>query len=79
MSKYHLCRLFIKNLGVGLITYLNNVKIRQACKLIREFDLSITEVATKTGFNSASYFCKVFKSETGLAPSEYKRRYKLKS
>jgi AraC-like DNA-binding protein len=75
MSKYHLCRLFVKNLGVGLITYLNNIKIRQACKMIREGKGSITEIALAAGFNSASYFCKVFKSEMSVSPLEYKRLY----
>ena len=73
ISKYHLCRLFNKNLGVGLITYLNTIKIREACKMIRDGALSLTDVATGVGFNSSSYFCKVFKAETGVSPSEYKK------
>lgn len=73
ISKYHLCRLFNQNLGVSLITYLNTIKIRNACKMIREGALSLTDVATGVGFNSSSYFCKVFKAEMGVSPSEYKK------
>lgn len=76
MSKYHLCRLFNKNLGVGLINYLNTIKIRKACEMLEKENASITEIATLCGFNSSSYFCKVFKSEKGVSPTIYKKRSK---
>lgn len=74
MSRYHLCHLFTQNLGVGLISYLNTIKIRRACELLEDKAQSITEIATKCGFNSSSYFCKVFKEEKGMSPSEYRKR-----
>ena len=74
ISKYHLCRLFNRELGVGLVTYLNNIRIRSAALLLDEGKMSITDIATSCGFNSSSYFCKVFKSEKGVSPTEYKRR-----
>ena len=72
ISKYYLCRLFAKELGVSLISYLNVVKIRTACALIVEDALSMTEIALKCGFNSSSYFCKVFRAEMGVSPSVYR-------
>lgn len=72
ISKYYLCRLFAKELGVSLISYLNVVKIRMACALIGEDTLSMTEIALKCGFNSSSYFCKVFRAEMGVPPSVYR-------
>ena len=74
ISKFHLCRLFNKNLGIPLITYLNTIKIREACTLIKEGRLNLTEIAMRCGFNSSSYFCKVFKNEKGLSPTEYKKQ-----
>ena len=74
MSKYHLCRLFSKNLGMSLITYLNMVRIREACSLIKNTEMSFTEIATRCGFNSESYFCKLFKSEMGVSPSAYRKK-----
>ena len=76
ISKYHLCRLFTQNLGMGLIAYLNTIKIREACKLLKENKKGITDIAMESGFNSSSYFCKVFKSETGLSPTAYKKLHK---
>lgn len=72
ISKYHLCRTFTKEMGMTLIDYLNTVKIRAACDMIRQKKCNMTEIALGCGFNSSAYFCKVFKQETGLSPREYK-------
>lgn len=76
ISKYHLCRFFKKNLGITLISYLNTIKIRQACAMIKNGCTNLTEVAMGCGFNSSSYFCKVFKKEKGISPTEYRRRHR---
>lgn len=74
ISKYHLCHLFNKNLGIGLVSYLNTIKVRSACEMLARGRQSITEIATACGFNSSSYFCKVFKEEKEMSPSEYRKR-----
>ncbi|MBQ9802628.1 MAG: helix-turn-helix transcriptional regulator [Clostridia bacterium] len=74
ISKYHLCRSFTKNLGVPLITYLNTIKVRAAVRLMTNDKLNITEIATRCGFNSSSYFCKVFTGEMGMSPTAYRKR-----
>jgi AraC-like DNA-binding protein len=73
ISKYHLCHLFSKSLGVGLIAYLNTIKIRAAARMLEEKKHTVTEIATSCGFNSPSYFCKVFKREIGVSPRDYKK------
>lgn len=72
ISKFYLCRIFNKSLGLPLITYLNTIKIRSACELMQSQRLTITEVATRCGFNSSSYFCKVFKGIKGVSPAAYR-------
>lgn len=74
LSKYYLCHLFKKHLGISMIVYLNAVKVRQACCLIEQTDRSMNQIAIDCGFNSESYFCKVFKNEKGISPSAYKKR-----
>ena len=59
-------------MGMTLIDYLNTVKIRAACDMIRQKKYNMTDIALGCGFNSSAYFCKVFKQETGLSPREYK-------
>ncbi len=76
ISKYHLCRIFNKNLGIPLIAYLNTIKIREACRMIKHGEGNLTEIAMQCGFNSSSYFCKVFKNEKGISPTEYRKRHR---
>ena len=72
LSKFYLCRLFAKELGVSLISYLNMIRIRAACAMLEANKLTLTEIALECGFNSSSYFCKVFKREVGVSPKAYR-------
>ncbi len=74
VSKYHLCHTFKKHLGVSLVTYLNTIRIRAACDILRKGKSKPSEIAVACGFNSTSYFCKVFKDETGFSPGEYNKK-----
>lgn len=76
LSKYYLCHMFKAALGVPLVTYLHTIRIKAACELIESDKYKITDIATKCGFNTTPYFCKVFKDEKGITPSEYKRSIK---
>ena len=78
ISKYHLCRTFNKNFGLPLVSYLNTIKIRAAEALMQNEKLNLTEIATRCGFNSSSYFCKVFKAEKGVSPTVYRKSLKGK-
>lgn len=74
ISKFYLCRLFTKELGGSLISYLNTVKIRAACTMLKDTDKTVTEIALECGFHSSSYFSKVFKEETKLSPGAYRQQ-----
>ena len=76
LSKYYLCHMFKASLGVPLITYLHTIRIKAACEMIESGKYKITEIATKCGFNTTPYFCKVFKDEKGITPSEYRQSLK---
>ena len=76
ISKYYLCRIFKKSIGVSFISYLNTIRIKAACDLLKTGDLFLSEIAIKCGFNSTPYFCKVFRSEKGVSPSEYRNKFK---
>ena len=74
VSKYYLCHLFKEHMEVSFISYLNTIKIRAACELLRKEKLPLSEIATRCGFNSTPYFCKVFKEEKGVSPSQYRNQ-----
>ena len=53
----------------------HNVKIRvqNAKQLLRGTGLSISQIADALGICNANYFCQIFKEDTGLTPSDYRR------
>ena len=75
LSKYHLCHLFSKEIGLPPIAYLTNIKIAHACDYLRNTSMSITDISTRCGFNSSSYFFRIFKKITQLSPKEYRKNY----
>lgn len=69
-SRYHVCHLFQKKIGMSFITYLNMKRVTAAAALLRN-GCSVTEAAEAVGFTSASYFSKVFKKEMLCSPTAY--------
>lgn len=53
----------------------NQYRINYACNLLRENDLSITEISEQCGFDSQRNFNRNFKSFTGLTPREYMQKH----
>lgn len=72
ISKYHLCHLFKQHSGSTVVKHINALKIRDACKMLDNKKASIDEIASECGFNSAMYFCRIFKQITGVTPSMWR-------
>ena len=73
VSESHLSRKFKDTSGVGLNEYITFVRIMNAERLLREGGLSITEVATRCGFNDSNYFSAVFKKIKGVTPLKFSK------
>ena len=56
LNRSYLCRLFRKEVGLTITEYINSVRIQNACRLLRESDLNITQISLHSGFNSTAYF-----------------------
>lgn len=56
----------------GIIHYYNQLKIKEARKLIRQGNHNMTQISDILGFDNPQYFSKCFKSFTNMTPSEYK-------
>lgn len=57
----------------GIMRYYNNLKIREAKRLIRENRYTLAQIAELLCFDSPQYFSKCFKASTNMTPTEYKR------
>lgn len=71
-SKFHFARLFKQFAGMSCYEYLTQKRVAHAEQLLIQPDLSITEVAMHSGFNSLSTFNRIFKASKNCTPSEYK-------
>ena len=65
----YFCRKFRRLFGQSFTEYLHTYRINRAKELLRTH--SVTETATLCGFSSVSYFSRVFKRLTGVAPSAF--------
>ncbi len=66
-------RCFKKNVQITPIEYLNNFRIRMAAQMLLHTDQSISLISDFCGFQSNSYFGKVFRNRTGKTPFEYRK------
>lgn len=73
VSKYYLSRRFKEICGIGLIEYLNSVRITNAEQLLRNSDMSVSDIAYHCGFNDSNYFAAVFKKLKGISPLKYSK------
>lgn len=78
MSRSHFSRKFKTVTGLSYSEYVTNVRITNAETLLRESNLSITDIAQCCGFNDSNYFASVFKRLKGITPYKYSRLYKNK-
>lgn len=68
-------RVFRQCLHTTPVEYLKSYRLQQACRLLRETGMSVTEVGQRCGLGSSSYFGKTFRDAMGCAPSEYRRKW----
>lgn len=73
MSESHFRRLFEENLSMTPNDYLNQVRIKKACDMIRRTGYSMEEIAAKVGFSSTSTFNRNFKKVIGMSPYHWKK------
>lgn len=76
MTPHAFCRYFKKHTRYTLVSFLNKVRINEACKLLMSGSHNgIAAIAYSCGFNSITNFNRVFKSITGKSPRNYKDQY----
>ena len=74
VSSSYLSRMFRQKVSVPPGVYLRQVRIETARAMLAYGTLTIEEIANLTGFSSPKYFSHVFRKETGMTPSDWRRR-----
>ncbi|WP_462409527.1 AraC family transcriptional regulator [Neobacillus sp. Marseille-QA0830] len=70
----HLTRLLKTNLGKTFIELSHQLKVKNACILLENTDLTIDQIANKVGYTNITFFYKSFKKIHGVTPAEYRKK-----
>lgn len=71
---YALSKLIKSETGCTFKELLQQKRLRRAARLIRETDLPVSSIITAVGYDNTSFFYRVFRSEYGLTPKEYRAK-----
>lgn len=75
LSEDHFSRIFLRFTSRRPVTYIYTKRIERAQYLIATTNYSFTEIAEQTGFETITYFARMFKRVTTLTPGEYKKKH----
>ncbi|MGN0527303.1 MAG: helix-turn-helix domain-containing protein [Acutalibacteraceae bacterium] len=75
LNAQYISQLFKNEIGVNFLTYLTNIRIEKAKRLLLSTSLSVAEVAEQSGYGDYRVFTKVFKKNEGITPSQYRRDF----
>ena len=76
MSQSHFSTIFAQETGITFTQYLTGLRIGKARELLEATDIRSSQIAQEVGYNDAHYFSYLFKKNTGLTPSEYRRAHR---
>lgn len=68
-----LSHIFKKQIGKSIPAYVRELRIENAQRLLLNTQLSVGQISDALGFCNSNYFCSMFKAETDLSPSEFRR------
>lgn len=73
----HLNKLCNEMVGISAGDMIRNRIILEAKRLLINLKLTVTEIAYKLNFEDSSYFCKLFKKQTGMTPNAFRKHHNL--
>ena len=75
LNPQYISQLFKNEIGVGFLSYLTNIRMEKAKKLLVSTQLSMAEIADRIGYGDYRVFTKIFKKTEGITPSQYRREF----
>lgn len=79
ISRFYLCKLFLKETGVNLLDYLNGLRLEHAKLQLHDGSRKIADIAIESGFQSVPHFNQVFKKRIGVSPKQYLKQFSAAS
>lgn len=75
LSTQYIRQLFKSEIGVNFLTYLTNIRMENAKKLLLATSLPISDISERSGYGDYRVFTKAFKKSEGVTPSQYRRDF----
>ena len=72
ISANHLSEKFKQVTGMNFVEYVAQIRFKNACHLLRNSNVRVSEIAFAVGFQSLSQFNRVFKKLSGKSPTQYR-------
>ncbi len=79
LSPKYFSRIFKEIAGQGFNGYRLSVKTQQACKLLKNSDYTVTEIAVRLGYRNSESFIRMFEKMMNLSPTQYRRKNQKKN
>lgn len=79
MSESNFHRVFKNEMGISPVEFINNERIKLATSLLHNPKMKIKDIYMECGFNSLSYFTRLFKRKKQLSPKEYQMKLREQS
>lgn len=73
LSKSAFCKFFLRTTGRTYSDHLNEIRIGNASSMLIDTDLPVADIAEKCGYESLTYFNRVFKRKQRVTPQQYRR------
>lgn len=73
VNKYYLAHSFSQYQNISIGNYILQKRLNEAKALLKTTTLAASAVAENCGFNDQSYFCRVFKKNTGMTPAQFRK------
>lgn len=64
--------------GKNFVNYLKELRVNEAKRLLEETDLRVIEISQKVGYENEKHFMKLFKSQCGVSPTEYRKNMQFR-
>jgi AraC-like DNA-binding protein len=72
LSKSAFCKFFRRMMHTSYSDYLNDIRIGKACRLLLETDQTVRAIAQDSGFESLTYFNRIFLKKKGVTPTVFR-------
>ena len=72
LNSNYLARIFKEQTGQSFLSFITNLRLEQACVLLKTTHIPVSEISREVGIDDSSYFSRIFRRKYGMTPREYR-------